>query len=688
MFKYLFLFTLALIALPLYSAQSAEISGNIRDTDNNPIAGVNIQVKDTNLGASTDKDGHFRIMGVPPGNHTLAVSYLGYVSQTQTIIVPKEGVSGVSFNLALDRIALSEIEVKIKREKSQIKIDAPVRVEVITSKDLAKASSDGSLLSSLGSRTGLNTRPCALCGSAGVGMQGLDPSYTAVNVNGLPVISGLGSLYGLSSVAVADVSSVELTKGSQSSESGAGAIAGTINVNMREPEKKSTLNLQLSGGETLQHSLSGEWQHSVGGTPFKVSLNYAAEPRLIDRNSDRLTDTPQFRRLGLNLAARRSNLKGQINATTRLYRERRFAGDVRWTESDRGSALVYGREIFTDRQEMTLNYQRTPQSWGTWSIESAYIHHTQNSWYGTTEYDATQSRFFSRFSVNWQVNSFNSILGQGFYTYDVYDDNLSLNTPTDRTDRVPGVMVQHTWKPSDRWSTQFGVRGEGYSGEGLVPTIRGGAKLKLNSEWTLLASSGTGYRPVTIFSLDRAVHAGFDNVQVPQTLKPERSLNNTLTVNYKTATAKNAVQIDMTAFYTSFTNKVVLAYGDHAGMTRYSNADDAYSRGLELQTTWSNIQGWTLDVGGSVNDVQFKDELGWRLDEMRNYWTASLTLLKKWTQPALAADVNARIYGPQKLPAGRSRSESPRYVIIDAGLSKQFKNLTLAFSISNLTDWV
>lgn len=686
--KFIHLFILTLIWLVSEPSLAADISGSVRDTDDNPIAGANVVLAGADYGASTDLDGLFKIFGVPNGKYTLIVSHLGYVSQSQTLQLPGNIVSDLVFKLAIDRLALKDIEVKIKRQRAQIKVDTPVRVEVITANELVKASSDGSLLMSLGARTGLNTRPCAVCGSAGVGMQGLDPSYTEVNVNGLPTLSGLGSLYGMSGLTAADVSSVELVKGSQSSEFGAGAIAGAVNVNMREPQDKSALNLQLSGGETLQHSLSGEWQHSAGGVPFKISLNYAAEPRLIDRNNDRLTDTPQFSRLGLNLAGRRSNALGQINLASRLYSERRFAGDVAWTQADRGSAMVYGREIFSDRNETSLNFQSPKQTWGWWSFESAYVLHKQNSWYGATEFDAVQRRVMCRVSINWNINRAHTILGQGFYTYNDYDDNLSLGAPTDRTDRVPGAMAQHIWIPSERWSTNLGLRGEGYRGEGVVPLIRGGVNIKLNPEFTLLASSGNGYRPVTIFSLDRAVHAGFDNVQVPQSLKPERSLNHSLTLNFKTADFNNAVQVDLTAFHTSFENKVALAYGDHAGMTRYSNADDAYTQGLELQATWNNIRDWTVDVGGSWNDVQYKDAGGWHIDEMRNYWTGSLTALKKWREPAISADVNARIYGPQKLPASRRRTESPVFFVVDAGISKQIKDLTLAFSISNLTDWI
>jgi len=65
----------------LSHSQNNSISGTVTDTsDGTPIPGVNIIVKGTNNGATTDFDGVYTIQNVP-SNATIQFSYIGYVSK-------------------------------------------------------------------------------------------------------------------------------------------------------------------------------------------------------------------------------------------------------------------------------------------------------------------------------------------------------------------------------------------------------------------------------------------------------------------------------------------------------------------------------------------------------------------------------------------------------------------------------
>ncbi|MCF7810789.1 TonB-dependent receptor [bacterium] len=684
-------YVLLILLVLLFSFRSltaGTVIGRITDGSGSPVVGANVVVADSHLGSSTNLNGIYIIYNVPEGKAALIASHVGYMSQQKIINVLSDKDTELNFKLEFDAVALQEMTVKLKRMKSNINVDKPVRTEVISSEDLQKVSTDGGVLSALGSSTGLATRPCALCGSAGIGMQGLDPSYTEINIDGMPVISGLGSLYGLDGVSVSDVSNVNLVKGSGSSEYGAGAVAGAVNLVSSSPDKTSFLQFKASGSETAQHSLTGIAQSSIGEIPTRISLNYAAEPLLINRNNDDFTDTPQYQRFGVNTLMEKKLSGGTFKSGIRYYHERRFAGDVNWTESDLGSSTVYGREIFTDRSEVSLKYSSTRTSLGMWSVESAFVQHVHDSWYGATEFDAVQLSSINRISMvhNWDKK--HSSLLQGSYTFEEYNDNLSLGVTTDRIDRIPGAMYQHTWSPNSIYTAQGGVRIERYQNDGIVPTLRGSILVSPLPSWTFRLAGGTGYRPVTIFSLDKAVHSGFDNVIVPEDLKAERSFNTSLSINYRNVSVTRAVQIDLTGFYTTFENKAILAFGDHSIGTVYSNADDAYSRGVELQTSWAHQNGWTLKGGGTLSEVNYMDSLGWRHAEMQNLFTANLSVLKSWKKSNLMAELSSDIYGSQYLPAGRSRTQSPVYAILNTGISKSFGALRLALNINNITDWV
>ncbi len=86
--------------------QPGTITGTVTDESGEPLIGVNIIVKENATGSITDIDGQFILQGVP-GNATLVVSYIGYV--TQEI---KTGSRNVfSIILKEDTQALEEIVV-------------------------------------------------------------------------------------------------------------------------------------------------------------------------------------------------------------------------------------------------------------------------------------------------------------------------------------------------------------------------------------------------------------------------------------------------------------------------------------------------------------------------------------------------------------------------------------------------
>ena len=587
-------YTIPLVVLLLFSAASATrgstISGTVRDEAGYPLAGANVFLNETFFGAASDMDGEFTISGVTAGSYTLIASLMGYKPFQQDITIHENDNITLSPVMLVDPVALEELIFEAEKEASQVAIDKPIRKETITVEDLATLSTDGSVRTALTLSTGLNTKACALCGSAGVGMQGLDASYTEVTVNGMPVLSGLGSLYGLDGISVSGLQSVEITKGSSDSRAGSAAMAGQVNLVQAKPGENSNLTLQLSAGETLKHNISGNIDREVAGIPTRFSAAYAAEPTKLDRNDDQITDTPQYHRLNFGVQSLKRVPAGQISVNWRGYGENRFAGDVDWDTSDRGSTTVYGREILTRRSEALASFTSNSHPWGYWMLESALVNHRQDSWYRTTEFDATQTISATRLSVIREWESAHTSTVQGQFRYERYDDNLKLASETDRTDRIPGIVVQHTWQPNALWTLQAGVTGESYKEDDLVALPRGSVLYQPHHNWSLRLSGGTAYRPVTIFSLDKAVHTGFEDVNVPRTLKPERSLNGSFSVGFREANVDRAFQVDVTAFRTTFENKVILSFTEHKnGSTVYTNALDAYAEGVETQIQLSQF---------------------------------------------------------------------------------------------------
>ena len=97
--KVSFLSLCLLLGTMFSNIQSQSISGNVKDANSIPIAGVNISVDNSNNGAVTDYDGNFSISNVSSDSN-LVFSYLGYqpysVSvgiQTDISVVMQEDLS-------------------------------------------------------------------------------------------------------------------------------------------------------------------------------------------------------------------------------------------------------------------------------------------------------------------------------------------------------------------------------------------------------------------------------------------------------------------------------------------------------------------------------------------------------------------------------------------------------------------
>lgn len=87
-------------------AQEISVSGNVQDESGTPIPEVNVLIKNTSKGVSTDFNGNFVINGVEIGD-TLTFSYLGYVTK-EVVVVNR---SNLTVQLVEDLAQLDEIVI-------------------------------------------------------------------------------------------------------------------------------------------------------------------------------------------------------------------------------------------------------------------------------------------------------------------------------------------------------------------------------------------------------------------------------------------------------------------------------------------------------------------------------------------------------------------------------------------------
>src|SRR3954465_8700732 len=76
-------------------AQTKTVTGKIIDEQSRPVAGASVIVKGSNIGASTDANGMFKL-SAPASADRVIVSYIGY--GTQEVIIPSSNEVAVTLH--------------------------------------------------------------------------------------------------------------------------------------------------------------------------------------------------------------------------------------------------------------------------------------------------------------------------------------------------------------------------------------------------------------------------------------------------------------------------------------------------------------------------------------------------------------------------------------------------------------
>ena len=125
-------FSIAFFIGNIFAGTTGKIAGRITDADTGePLIGANVMVKDSYFGASTDLDGYYVILNIPPGTYILQVEYIGY--NTQEITEVKVNIDlTASIDISLPSTTLETAEtITIVAERQKIQKDLTATTSVI-----------------------------------------------------------------------------------------------------------------------------------------------------------------------------------------------------------------------------------------------------------------------------------------------------------------------------------------------------------------------------------------------------------------------------------------------------------------------------------------------------------------------------------------------------------------------------
>ena len=265
------LFLMLFLASSFFVMAQTEISGIVTDTNNTPLGGVNIIVKNSSNGTQTDFDGKFTLTVKESTSIDLVFSYIGHASKTITVSNSQNNLK-VQLTEALDQ--LDEIVVSSTRKAEKI-TNAPSSINVITSKDIAEVVTPNYLE--------------LIAGEKGVDFIQKGVNEFDINIRGFSSAFNTSTLYltdgRISNVISAnipyqmlnplvkeDIERLEVVLGPSSSLYGANAFSGLVNIQTKNPFKRQGTDITQTFGNQNVSSTRISTRHKLNDkVAFKIN---------------------------------------------------------------------------------------------------------------------------------------------------------------------------------------------------------------------------------------------------------------------------------------------------------------------------------------------------------------------------------------------------------------------------------
>lgn len=216
-------------------AQSSSVQGQVVDTTGGPLPGVSVLIGDGVLRGVTDANGRYRIRDVPPGEHTVEATFLGYATATAPVTVQAGAIAIQDFTLEPAAIEIEGLTVEAQRgilRTLETKRSSPVIVDVLDRETLLELPFHD-MVEGLDQLPAVHVR--GLSAERGfkhsfIVVRGIQPSLNGVTIAGLPLASTTGDRAVALDVLPGGLASQLEVRKTITPDMDANAIGGTANI--------------------------------------------------------------------------------------------------------------------------------------------------------------------------------------------------------------------------------------------------------------------------------------------------------------------------------------------------------------------------------------------------------------------------------------------------------------------------
>ncbi|WP_405606003.1 TonB-dependent receptor domain-containing protein [Polaribacter sp. Asnod1-A03] len=259
------------------------VKGIILSSDNTPLSGATLQDKKSLKGTTTNKDGTF-IFEVNKENDVV-ISFLGHKSKTTKLYANRFETITLLSGQELD-----EVQIVGSRNKNRVASDTPVAIDFI---DIEESNTKNSLVeinqflqSVIPSFNA--TKQSGADGADHIDpatIRGLGPDQTLVLINGKRRHqASLINLYGtrgrgnsgtdLNAIPISAIKKIELLRDGASAQYGSDAIAGVLNIILKDTDNELNISSTLGFYNADTNSVI---PNKVDGFTYKLGLNYGTK---------------------------------------------------------------------------------------------------------------------------------------------------------------------------------------------------------------------------------------------------------------------------------------------------------------------------------------------------------------------------------------------------------------------------
>lgn len=666
----------------------ANIFGHVVCTDcQEHLSFVTIQIKGTTIGTTTDETGHYQLINLPEGTHILTATFMGYKPGMKEVTIKKGETKEINFVLEEDALGLQEIVITGDRNATN-RVESSTIVNSLTPKLFASTQSV-TLSEGLNFAPGLRVENnCQNCGFSQVRMNGMDGPYSQILINSRPIFSGLAGVYGLELIPASMIERVEVVRGGGSALYGSNAIAGTINLILKDPINNSyelginsgIIGVGVDGAGDVAQDYSVNFNASLVSADNKTGLamyGFYRDRQPFDANNDEFSEVASLKNTTVGTRFyHRFGTRNKLVADFFNIKEDRRGGDRFDYPSHEANiseavnhnittgALTY-EQFFreTDLFSVYVSGQRVNRDsyYGAEKSLSDYGNTKDFSFTAGTQYNAQ----FERSNIVFGIEHVGAILTDKKLSYADIDNAIIVNDTiqsvphtdnvvvANQTTNTTGVFAQYeiNW---NRLQVSAGLRFDNYSvkdkenantdksGNVLSPRVT--VKYDVKRYLQARLSYSQGYRAPQIFDEDLHVETSGSRRVIHKNspdLKQETSHSIMGSLDFNKLIGTVNVGFLVEGFYTQLDNSFVNEFNapDAEGTVIYTriNAEKgAKVQGVNFELNvvplkdLSLVAGFTWQQSKFEEAQEFDEKRFFRTPNDYGYLTFDWSPTKKW----------------------------------------------------------